>query len=70
MYQDDDNDLSELGLSIPKTNGDDSVFNDEKVCKVYISFVIIQCLSLTYENTFFNFYYIVYVTDTLPGYVF
>lgn len=53
MYQDDDNDLSELGLSIPKTNGDDSVFNDEKVCKIYIiSFVIIQCLKFNIEHIF------------------
>lgn len=52
MYQDDDNDLSELGLSIPKTNGDDCVFNDEKVCKIYISFVIIQCLKFNIEHIF------------------
>lgn len=69
MYQDDDNDLSELGLSIPKTNGDDSVFNDEKVCKIYKLFVTIQCLKFNIEHIF-NFYYIVYVTDTQPGCVF
>uniref|UniRef100_A0A1B6FZW0 DUF4757 domain-containing protein n=1 Tax=Cuerna arida TaxID=1464854 RepID=A0A1B6FZW0_9HEMI len=30
VFQDDDNDLSDLGLSTPKTNGEDSVFHEGK----------------------------------------
>lgn len=31
VYQDDDNDLSDLGLSTSKMNGDDNIFHDRKV---------------------------------------